>query len=256
MTNNFDNLPISNTNEIKDLAARGALFVINSSGGKDSQAMTIIMRSLVPLDQLVIVHSHLPEVEWDNSLEHIQANAMGIPVVVCQAVKTFIEMVEHRGMFPDASRRQCTSDLKRGPIEKAIRGILKQRGLSLVVNCMGMRSEESTSRAKLATFKLNERNSVAGREWYDLLPIHDLTTEEVFQVIREAGQEPFWIYAQGMTRKSCCFCIMANKSDLTIASHLRPELYARIVNLEKKLNHTLQMSKKGLEEITGNYINN
>lgn len=245
----------SNLEQIKGFVERGALFVINSSGGKDSQAMTIALHALVPSHQLIIIHAHLPEVEWDNSLEHIQANALGIPVMVCQSRKTFLEMVTHRGMFPDAQRRQCTSDLKRGPIEKAIRAILKERGLSLIVNCMGMRAQESTSRAKLDTLKYSERNSKAGREWYDYLPIHDWTTAEVFQTIKDAGQEPFWIYAKGMTRKSCCFCIMANKNDLTIAAQLRPELYKTYVLKERELGHTLQMSQKTLEEITGIQIN-
>lgn len=242
---------LTNQQEITKLLNRGALFVVNSSGGKDSQAMTIAMRALVPAEQLLIIHAHLPEVEWDNSLEHIQANAMGIEVRVCQAVKTFIQMVRHRQKFPSASNRQCTSDLKRGPIEKAIRTALKERGLSLVVNCMGMRAQESSSRAKLETLKFNERNSKAGREWYDYLPIHEWSTAEVFATIKEAGQEPFWIYAKGMTRKSCCFCIMASKNDLTIAARLRPELYRTYVSLEREIGHTLQMSQKGLEEITG-----
>ena len=37
---------------------------------------------------------------------------------VVQAGKTFFDMVEHRQMFPSPKNRQCTSDLKRGPIAK------------------------------------------------------------------------------------------------------------------------------------------
>lgn len=237
--------------DIQELIEKKALFVINHSGGKDSQAMTIRLARIVPKDQLVIIHAHLPEVEWDGSLEHIQDTSYGIPVLVCEAVKTFFQMVDHRKRFPDAGRRQCTSDLKRGPIEKEIRKICRERGLSLIVNCMGMRSQESSNRAKLETFKLNKKNSVAGRTWYDYLPIHALTTKEVFQEIADAGQKPFWIYAKGMSRKSCCFCIMANQGDLRIAASLRPELYKRYVEKERELNFTLQMSRKTLVELTG-----
>ncbi len=35
---------------IADLAARGTLFVVNHSGGKDSQAMFHVVRRLVPWD--------------------------------------------------------------------------------------------------------------------------------------------------------------------------------------------------------------
>lgn len=250
-----DTIETANLSQKQGISLRGliksnALFVVNSSGGKDSQAMTIRLARLIPSSQLVIVHAHLPEVEWDNSIEHITENAMGIPVFVCQSVKTFFEMVRHRKRFPDAHRRQCTSDLKRGPIERQIRAIAKERGLSLIVNCMGMRAAESPNRAKLETFKLSPRNSVAGRTWYDWLPIHTKSTKWVFDLIAGAGQKPFWIYAKGMTRKSCSFCIMANKGDLKIAKHLRPDLYAKVVALEKELNHTLQMSGHSLEELT------
>jgi DNA sulfur modification protein DndC len=242
------------TEEIKSLIDRKALFVINHSGGKDSQAMTIYLQGLIPKEQLVIVHSHLPEVEWDGSIDHINQYANGIPVHVTQSVKTFFEMVDHRRMFPDAGRRQCTSDLKRGPIEKKIRHILKEKGQYLIVNCMGMRAEESPNRSKLTPFKLNERNSIAGREWYDWLPIHDWLTPQVFKTIHDAGERAFWIYYKGMTRKSCSFCIMGSRGDLKLAAQLRPELYKRYVDKERELNHTLQMSKKTLEEVTGIYI--
>src|SRR6185295_16920149 len=119
--------------------------------------------------------------------------------------KTLLEMVERRRMFPSPKHRQCTSDLKRGPIERAIRRFMRAHGLSIVVNCMGLRAEESSNRAKRAPFRRNERNSKAGREWYDWLPIHDMRLGEVFETIAAAGQEPHWAYAAGMTRLSCCF---------------------------------------------------
>lgn len=36
--------------------------------------------------------------------------------VVRNPKRTYLEMVEQRGMFPSAQYRQCTSDLKRGPL--------------------------------------------------------------------------------------------------------------------------------------------
>jgi 3'-phosphoadenosine 5'-phosphosulfate sulfotransferase (PAPS reductase)/FAD synthetase len=238
---------------ISELIARGALFVCNSSGGKDSQAMFLTLRELVPANQLIVVHAHLAEVEWDGSIDFIKSTIGDTALVIAHPSKTFFDMVEHRGMFPSPSTRQCTSDLKRGPIEREIRRYLKAHPEfgGLVVNCMGMRAEESPGRSKLQTFKRSELNSKAGREWYDWLPIHDLTTEQVFEIIRAAGQEPFWTYGAGMQRKSCSFCIMACQSDLTIAAKLRPELYQRYVDTERRLGFTLSMSRRTLPEITG-----
>ena len=68
---------------------------------------------------------------------------------------------------------------------------------------MGLRRDESADRAKRIPWKRSDRNSRAGREWFDWLPIFDLTVEDVFRVIRDAGQSPHWVYAQGLSRCSC-----------------------------------------------------
>ena len=247
--------------QIIDLIARGALFVINHSGGKDSQAMYLLLRGLVPAAQRVIVHADLGEVEWPGAVDHIKATTAGEPLHVCRSRRGLLQMIEERGMFPSPSQRQCTSDLKRGPIERTVRAITRERkaldieAWGLVVNCMGMRAEESPGRSKLAPFKWHEGNSKAGREWYDWLPIHDLTTGEVFERIAAAGQSPHWVYAAGMSRFSCCFCIMSNKADLTTAARLNPDLYRRYVELERSTGQVMMMPSKAkgrltLEQIT------
>ncbi len=247
--------------QIRELVQRGALFVCDHSAGKDSQAMWVLLRHLVPADQLVLVHADLGEVEWPGNVEHIQRYSAGAPLVVAKPVRGLLQMVEDRfkrrpevPCWPDKARRQCTSDLKRGPIEREIRRYLKAnpRFNGLVVNCQGMRADESPDRKKLVAFKRGtpEQNA-AGREWWEWLPIHHLTREEVFALIAEAGEEPHPIYAKGMTRLSCCFCIMASKGDLTTAARLNPSLYARYAEIERRTGYYLSMSRKPLEEITG-----
>ena len=237
---------------IKALVARGAIFVINHSGGKDSQAMFHYVLGMVPMKQIMVVHAVLPEVEWDGVLEHIQATTLGLKVHTCRSRRTLLEMVQERGMFPSPTQRQCTSDLKRGPIERTIR----QSGHKLIVNCMGMRAEESPNRAKLKTLKFSEKNSKNAREWYDWLPVHDWTVKEVFAKISSAGQVPHWAYALGMSRLSCCFCIMSSKEDLTIAARHNPRLYRRYVDLEHSTGQVMLMPSKTkgrltLEQVTG-----
>lgn len=238
---------------IEDLIRRGALFVVNHSGGKDSQAMMIALRARVPAEQLLVVYAVLEGVVWDGAVEHIEATIGAVPLILAHPASTFFEMVDRRGMFPSPANRQCTSDLKRGPIEREIRRYLKAnpRFGGLVVSCMGLRAEESSDRAKLEPFKRSERNSKAGREWYDWLPIHELTEPEVFAAIAGAGQEPHPIYAQGMRRFSCCFCIFACAEDLAIAARLKPDLYRAYCDKERELGFTLSMSRKPLPEITG-----
>gem|GEM_PF-3596128 len=110
--------------QVKALIERGALFVINDSGGKDSQAMKNFVRANVPHRQLLIVHAPLREVDWEGGIEHINRYSFGIPVLLAEAKRSFWEMVEARGMFPSPKQRQCTSDLKRTPIEREIRRYL------------------------------------------------------------------------------------------------------------------------------------
>src|SRR4051812_15933837 len=81
--------------KIQDLIQRGALFVVNHSGGKDSQAMYLVLRDLVPREQLTIVHADLGEVEWAGAVDHIKATICGESIHVCKAPKTLLDMVEH-----------------------------------------------------------------------------------------------------------------------------------------------------------------
>lgn len=242
------------TDQIEPLIKRGALFVVNHSAGKDSQAMMIRLQKLVPADQLLVIHADLGEVEWDGNVDHIRNTINGLPLIVCRnEYKTFLQMVERRGMWPSPQHRQCTSDLKRGPIEREVRRYLAANPHfdGLVVNCIGIRAQESPSRKKQTPFRFNARNSKAGREWYDWLPIFDMTTDEVFAAIKAAGQEPHPAYAAGMTRLSCAFCIMASKADLTTAAKLRPDLYRKYVAMERRINHTMSMSGVPIEQVTG-----
>jgi len=252
------NVPAEITSRINS----GALFVLNDSGGKDSQAMRIVLRSIVPASQLLMVHASLGEVEWPGALEHAEAGARrdGIPFVVAKAVKTFFEMVEHRykvrpgpnsSCWPSASNRQCTSDLKRGPIEREIRRVLKERGLLSVVTCMGIRSEESPNRAKLEPLKRSERNSVAGRDWWEWLPIHSLTKAEVLKIVSDAGEELHPAYAAGNQRLSCMFCIMGSKNDLRNAAIANPALYQKYIEVEDRTGYTMHQSRVSLRVLTG-----
>ena len=242
--------------DVTALVNAGALFVVSHSGGKDSQAMMLEIARQVPQDQILAVHAPLGKVEWPGTIEHIRETIpVCVPLVFAQIAsgKSLLERVEERGMFPDPGRRWCTSDFKRGPIEREIRRWLKDhpQHKGQVVSCMGMRAQESSGRSKLQTWKRSERNSKAGRDWWDWLPIHELETTEVFARIRAAGQEPHWAYEAGMSRLSCSFCIMGSKPDLTTAARLRPDLYSEYVQLEKKLGHTLSPSLVPLETLTG-----
>ena len=164
-----------------------------------------------------------------------------------------MDRIEKRGRFPSLSVRWCTSEHKRGPIQRELRRYLKDhpqfRGR--LINAMGMRAEESAARARKLRWRRNDRMSVASRDVFDWLPIFDLSTRDVFRVIRDAGQSPHCAYAAGMSRLSCVFCIMASRADLHTAAQLRPALYRQYANLEERIGHTLSPSGIPLTQLTG-----
>lgn len=246
--------------QIASLISGRALFAVSHSGGKDSQAMLIRLLDVIPHDQLVVVHACLGDVEWAGARElaEQQAAAADVPFIVARAVKTFFEMVEHRyrvrpgrnsPCWPSAANRQCTSDLKRGPIEREVRRFAKERGFSKVVSCQGIRAQESASRSKLQSFRRNERNSITARDWFDWLPIFDLRAEQVFHTIAAAGQTPHWAYGEGNDRLSCVFCIFGSPTDIAHGARQRPELLARYVEVEERTGYTMHMSRKPLLQL-------
>lgn len=234
--------------EIDEFINKGAIFYISHSGGKDSQAMYSLIQKVVPAEQIVVVHADLGEVEWEGVQDHI-LKYTDHRVWVVRAKKEFLEMVEKRRKWPSAAYRQCTSDLKRGPIFKFIRNDLKRRGVTIAINCMGLRAQESSARAKKNPLTYNKMQSCDNRvvrHVYDWLPIFNFNTKEVFETIKEAGQKPFWAYEKN-ERLSCVFCIMGCVNDLRHGAEQRPALYKRYVELEKKIGHTMFM--KGKEPI-------
>jgi 3'-phosphoadenosine 5'-phosphosulfate sulfotransferase (PAPS reductase)/FAD synthetase len=124
--------------------------------------------------------------------------------------------------------------------------------MTKVVNCMGIRAEESPNRAQgldkpcfetsgqavaFATDKKLSTKGCVGFTWY---PIFEMTSEQVFDTIRDAGQEPHEAYSKyGMSRLSCVFCVMASKGDLQIAAARAPELLNEYVALETEINKTV-----------------
>jgi 3'-phosphoadenosine 5'-phosphosulfate sulfotransferase (PAPS reductase)/FAD synthetase len=256
--------------------SESTLVVCNHSGGKDSQVMYKLLQQVVPARQLVVIYSDLGKVVWPHTSEFIQSKIGNTPLIITRANKTFLGMAETRGMFASPQFRQCTSDLKRGPIQRAVRRYAMEHEFGQVINCMGLRADESISRSKKATWVKNEGQTVRHRTWIDALPIHHYTIGDVWQAEGESeasleyrrelwrkGDKElalsnwpfFWVYPAGMNRMSCVFCIMASELDLQIAAQLMPDLYREYVELEQRMGFTLIMPKKGipryLPEITG-----
>lgn len=244
---------------IKKLVDQGAVFICNHSGGKDSQLMYAYLKTFVPSRQLFVIHAHLAGVGWPGTINHIKSTIQDLSTFyIVEAKRSFMQMVSDRGMFPSPKYRQCTSDLKRGPIDKKIRWICKRFGFTQVVNCMGLRADESSGRAKKPSFKLRKSLTTKARSVYDWLPIHDVLTSEVYRWTKELGEDLHWAYGAGMKRMSCVFCIMSTDEDIYTASTLVPELFDVYKSKERETGQSMMMPSKSkgrrfLDQIVSDY---
>ncbi len=248
----------TNQTEILELVAQGAHFFVGHSGGKDSQAMFAILSKMIPADQLHVTHADLGDVEHAGVQDFIRSNIDGNELLVAQAVhadgskKDFFSAVRARRAsldtkgktdapaFPSSMARFCTSDLKTGPIWKVIRAA---GDFPIVVNCVGIRAEESASRAKKiddrGTLNVNRKNTNSKRQAFDWWPIANWKIDQVWSEIEAKGQQRHPAYDAGNERLSCVFCIFGSRGDLARGKAARPELFKAYEDLERDVRGTM-----------------
>jgi 3'-phosphoadenosine 5'-phosphosulfate sulfotransferase (PAPS reductase)/FAD synthetase len=232
-----------------DLASYDKI-IINTSAGKDSQAMTDLVVALAReagvFHRLVLVHADLGRCEWQGTRELAEkhAAAYGLPLIVVHREKgDLLQQVEERGKWPDSQNRYCTSDQKRDQIAKVFTKVVDKLRLgrtARILNCMGLRAQESSARAKKSVFEKDKRASNGKREVHTWLPIHDWQEFQVWARIRTSGVPYHYAYDLGMPRLSCVFCVFAPKAALVIAGKHNPELLEEYVRIEKKIGHTFR----------------
>lgn len=246
------------------------LWVLNSSGGKDSlrmiQRVAQMLRQAGLLDLLVaqrriwVQHNGLGDdpdtgVEWAGTCElaREQAARYGIPfAVTSRDGADLIDDIAARKQtdgtprgFPRLQFRYCTREHKTAPSEMFIRALAAELGISgrpvVVVQTFGFRAAESTRRARRAVWAFNERASTQHtRKVYDWLPIHELSTAEVWAGIRAAGVPYHPAYKLGMSRLSCRFCVLAGEADLLISARANPGTARRLLAVEAATGQPFQ----------------
>lgn len=233
--------------------------VVNTSAGKDSQAMTEVIHEQAwlakVLERLVLVHCDLGRVEWPGTLElaeeHARHYKSRFEVVRRAQVGDLLAEIKRRGKWPSPTERYCTSYYKREQVSKLHTRLAKETARSLgrigrrparILNCLGFRAEESTRRKKLPPWSLNDRQTTkTTRRVEDYLPIHDWPEQRVWDTIEKAGTRYHPAYDLGMRRLSCQFCIFAPKGQLMIAARNNPKLFQEYVDLEKEMGHTFRV---------------
>lgn len=243
--------------------------LVNSSAGKDSQAMLDYLVE-VALDQnydlftrFIVVHCDLGRVEWEGTLDlaREQADHYGLRFeVVRRDLGDLLTQVEQRheanvehgrdiAPWPSSSARWCTSDQKTSQVQKLMTRLSKDAHLPRplrVLNCLGIRAQESSARAKKAAWEKDPKACNGKRDVDRWLPIFNWTEEQVWARIKASGVRYHEAYDKGMSRLSCCFCVLASKPDLIIAAQNNPSLAQEYLAVEvkvgKRFTNDLSMS--------------
>lgn len=253
---------ISTSTEIDALLAAAAPVAIGISGGKDSQAAALAtaahLNRISHRGPRVLVHADLGVVEWSESLpvcERLAAH-LGIELIVVRraagdlmdrwearwasSIRRYanLETVTLVPPWSTPAMRFCTSELKTHVITAELKRRFPGRTF---VNVTGIRRQESAARARGTIASADG----SGRFW-TWRPISDWTVDQVFESIAAAGLAPHEAYGKfGMSRVSCCFCIMSNAADLAAAAAVPEthEIYRRMVDLEIASSFGFQNSR-------------
>ena len=246
------------------------IILVNTSAGKDSQVMADLVtkwaREQGVADRILAVHCDLGQAEWAGvgELAQTQSDLMGIPLeIVKRPQGDLVEQIRARGMFPGSKERFCTSDQKRGQVLKVMTRLVKESGWKKgdapvrILNCMGLRIDESGPRGKRlraifaaegAYLETNKKATNSKRLVQDFYPIAELTEADVWAHINAGDIPHHYAYDLGMPRLSCAFCIFANRDALLVSGRANPELLQTYVELEKEIDHKFT-NKLSISEI-------
>jgi len=236
---------------IADLAAAlaaNAVVAFGCSGGKDSVAGGLAMWEY--LDSIghsgprILVHADLgderPElsVEWTDSLPTCQrlAERLGAELLVVRRaaggmmkrwlgrwsnnVRRYANLECVKVILPwsTPSMRFCTSELKSAPIAAAL---VKRFPGQTIISATGIRRAESRQRSNAKTAQINKRlvHKGTGTTGLDWNPIAEWSERDVYAFCAARSFDLHEGYTRyGMTRISCRYCIMAQRSDLVAST--------------------------------------
>lgn len=150
-----------------------------------------------------------------------------------------------RQKFPqvsaDLSVRWCSAYLKIDVMSAAIAGQPRFLGKRTLV-VTGERAEESSARAKYATFephRTDNRNGAKARHVDHWRPVHGYSTNDVWAAFEKHSVNPHPAYRAGFGRVSCQFCIFGSPDQCASARAISPERYAKLPAYETRFGVTV-----------------
>ena len=188
------------------------------SGGKDSSALAIHLRSKVPEMEYFFCDTgaELPETyEYLTRLEVI----LGKPIIRLNAQRGFDHWFEvFRGTLPSPQMRWCTKNMKIKPIEEWI-------GKMPAISYVAIRFDESGRKGYIST-KPNIQTRFPFIE-------DEIGHDGVMRILTDAGIG-LPTYYEWRTRSGCYFCFYQRKAEWIGLADRHPDLFERAVAIERK----------------------
>jgi len=194
--------------------------ILGLSGGKDSTALAVWMRSHhpeLPIEYFFCdTHKELPETY--DYLKRIEAR-LGIRIHYLSTERGFDHHLDvYGGLLPSPRMRWCTVQMKIVPLEKWV-------GDDNVISYVGIRADEN--RDGYISTKPNIKAVYPFKE-------HGLVKEDILRLLDESGIG-MPDYYRWRSRSGCYFCFFQRKYEWVMLAEEHPDLFEKAVAYEQ--NH-------------------
>ncbi|WP_416969420.1 hypothetical protein [Streptomyces sp. 4F14] len=230
---------------------RNDVVIIGDSGGKDSGVLVHEVCAQADaagqLHKVRILHCDLGRtpnghlIEWPGALEVARSHAAlyDVPFTVRRSRRwpSLWDRIMSHGNWPGFFARFCTSDLKtavgRDYVDEVGAGLRLGRPVRAGY-ALGMRAEESRARSKKPVIEQHRMTAVSLRDVTTWLPVHRLTTDDVWKAHRDYSI-PWHPAYEHVGRLSCRACPLAKREDLIASARLNPGIFAEMAGAEEHL---------------------
>jgi 3'-phosphoadenosine 5'-phosphosulfate sulfotransferase (PAPS reductase)/FAD synthetase len=201
---------------------------------------------------VLMVHADLGRAEWHNTAAYVAELAQRKKLdlhIVRYSHGDLIDRIWARWAslnragcpWPSAQARFCTSEMKVAPISRWLRNTFPS---GQVICAIGLRAQESSTRAKKATFtaRSDSTASTKGRFVWNWLPIHAWTESQVWNCIRQHGNVFHPTYNLGNQRLSCALCVLGSLNDLLNGAIQNPDTYRELCRIEAVTGYSFRQN--------------